>query len=420
VSALQSGPSKRSAPRQLGVNVSGAEPQMEQNESRCRVLIPFASPYLYGMERAVIETFSALLPQVMPEFQLSNMGLERGTPVIKEVDRRQFAHSFLPDHKDWPHFGKPRSVRAAMDLIVAIVRGNMSTLRRAFHCDVLYIPTSISMTAVLAATYCRLRRKKVVFHFHDLRPGRSFMRLWSVLASDFIHNAVFGHEYILQRYPFLCSKSHVVFPYVLECPTWAPLPAELESEFAGKRNIVFVGQVSAHKGVDLLLEAFHFVARSHPDAKLHIVGGCSQTFRPKLDELLAMSNGSIKVWGYRERAWEWIRRACVYVHPSPPSRFHECFPRGALEAMSQGVPTVCFRSGGLQEIVAHEKTGLICESETAACLATSILRLLDDPALRDACSREAQAQFDRKYSRDTIRNQWLGFFGLSSSAGVRL
>lgn len=415
MSVVHSGLPGTSLSREL-VYVSSADPQMEQNESPCRVLIPFASPYLYGMERAVIETFDALRPQVTPEFQLSNMGLKRRTPVVQEIERRRFAQSFLPDHKDWPHFGKPRSFRAAMDLISAIGRGNISTLRRAFHCDVLYIPTSISMTAVLAAAYCRLRKKKVVFHFHDMRPGRWFMRLWGVLASDFIHNADFGREYILERYPFLRSKSHMVFPYVLECATWAALPAELEGEFAGRRNIVFVGQVSAHKGVDLLLEAFHFVARSHPDAKLHIVGGCSETFRPKLDELLAMSNGSIKVWGYRERAWEWIRRACVYVHPTPPSRFHECFPRGALEAMSQGVPTVCFRSGGIQEIVVHGKTGLICDSETAACLATSILRLLDDRALRDACSREAQVQFDRKYARDTIRNQWLRFFGLCRSA----
>ena len=34
----------------------------------CRVLIPFPTPHLYGMERAVIEIFDALRPDVEPCF----------------------------------------------------------------------------------------------------------------------------------------------------------------------------------------------------------------------------------------------------------------------------------------------------------------------------------------------------------------
>jgi len=79
--------------------------------------------------------------------------------------------------------------------------------------------------------------------------------------------------------------------------------------------------------------------------------------------------------------------------------------------MSQEVPTVCFRSGGLQEMVVHEKTGLVCEEETPECLAANIRRFLDDPRFRSSCARGALSRFQELYSDDRIRARWIEFFG---------
>ena len=38
------------------------------NAGPCRVFVPFTTPFLYGMERAVIELFDALRPDVEPYF----------------------------------------------------------------------------------------------------------------------------------------------------------------------------------------------------------------------------------------------------------------------------------------------------------------------------------------------------------------
>jgi glycosyltransferase involved in cell wall biosynthesis len=381
-----------------------------------RVLIPFGTPFLYGMERTVIEVFDALRPQVDPEFLLSTMAARRRAPVVLEIERRQLRHSFLPDRRDWPRLAKPRSLRQAWNLLVALVLGNISTLKAAFRCDLLYICSSIGLSSLLAAMYCRLVGRRVIYHFHDLQPHRALIRLWGALASDFVHNTDFSRQYVVERHPFLRRESHAVLPPISECRPCAPLASELESQFAGKRNVVFVGQVSAHKGVDLLLEAYRLVAGACPDTRLHIVGGCTEAFQPEFDALLARSNGSVKVWGYRENSLEWIRRAYVYVHPSRPSCCQEAFGRGAVEAMAAGVPCVCFRSGSLQEIVMPLETGLICESETVACLADGIQRFLDDPGLRDACGQAARARFEERYSCAIVRRRWLEYFGALSSA----
>jgi glycosyltransferase involved in cell wall biosynthesis len=97
------------------------------------------------------------------------------------------------------------------------------------------------------------------------------------------------------------------------------------------------------------------------------------------------------------------------VHSSPPSRFHESFGRSVVEAMALGVPTVCFRSGALQEIVVHEETGLICD-ESAASLTAALNRFLMDVAFRNRCGGNARRRYNELFSPGVVRDRWLQFF----------
>src|SRR5258705_12415564 len=76
-----------------------------------RVLIPFNTVSLYGMERGVIETFDLLSPQVAPHFLMSYTTHRLNLPVLNEIKRRGFSYSFFSDKMDWPRIGRPRSVR---------------------------------------------------------------------------------------------------------------------------------------------------------------------------------------------------------------------------------------------------------------------------------------------------------------------
>ena len=113
----------------------------------------------------------------------------------------------------------------------------------------------------------------------------------------------------------------------------------------------------------------------------------------------------MKFWGFREDVTRLLRFAYVYVHSSPPSRFHESFGRSIVEAMAHGVPVVCFRSGALQEIVVHEKTGLLCE-EGALPLASALNRLVEEPSFRNACGKGARERFEAEYSAAIVQPKW--------------
>ena len=376
-----------------------------------RLLIVFNTVFLYGMERQVIESFDLLRPDVEPHFLLSYTTYRKQLPLLTEIERRNLEYSFFSDRTDWPKIGRPHSLRQAWLMAMAMIKGNRDVLRRSFDCDAIYLPaTGYGYFALLSALYCRLRGKRVIFEFHDLpRSSQLRLRLVSMLATDCVQQTRFAYDFSVRTNPYLARKKTFICPARTQTWRLCDSDPQVRRALEGKRNLLFVGQISRHKGIDLLLEAFSSLASDYCDLHMHVLGGGpeEQELRRKIE--WAYLDSRVHLWGYRHDVHDFLRMTYLYVHPSPPSRFHECFPRGALEAMSQEVPTVCFRSGGLQEMVVHEKTGLICEEETPECLAANIRRFLDDSLFRSSCARGALNRFQELYSDDRIRTRWIEF-----------
>jgi len=251
-----------------------------------------------------------------------------------------------------------------------------------------------------------MSRQKVIYFFHDMvsRPSRK-VKLAIALSSDLVHYAERSRQMVSLANPIVRGRRNHVIPPCVEIRSSGALDL---SRWQSKRIILFVGQVSAHKGLDLLAEAFLALAGRYPDISLHIVGASQSSLPSWFEKLLAHAPGvDIKHWGYIDNVHDLFRAAYVYVHPSPPSRFHESFGRGVVEAMALGIPTVCFKSGPLEEIVVHERTGLVCEEESAACLAQNISRFLDDARFRDRCAKAAMQRYDERYADGPIRAAWI-------------
>ena len=253
--------------------------------------------------------------------------------------------------------------------------------------------------------------KQVIYQFHDLNPPSWLVRIWSLLVSGFVHNTELGRDHVLRRYPFLKRKRHMVAPPVIQTSRLCGPDPLVRAELEGRRNLLFIGRVDETKGIDLLLEAFRLLVPEYPDVYLQLLGGCADEARFRRTVVAMGLPSRVKLWGYRGDVYDFLDMAYLYVHPTPPSRCAESFGRGAVEAMSQGVPVVCFRSGALKEIVLHEQTGLVCDEETAACLASKIRRFLDDPRFRSSCSDAALSRFQQFYSGEPIRRGWIEFLG---------
>jgi glycosyltransferase involved in cell wall biosynthesis len=380
-----------------------------------RILIVFnAGAKIYGMERAVIETFDLLRPEVEPHFLMSYTTKRLNLPILKEIQKRGFSHSFFSDWSDWPKIGKPKSLRDVWSMSVAMLRGNRDVWRAARGKDFIYIPgVSYLYLALFASLRHRLLGKRIIYHFHDLiTNGSTSKKAVYAIATDFIHNTNLGYSAVRNANNYLKKKKHYVIPVPMAVKSNGQIRQRPAAADNDSRCILFVGQVARHQGVDILLDAFDVLAESHDDLVLNIVGGCDDpNLRLRLENEEIGNGCKVKWWGYQDDVGQFLRSAHLYVHPSPPSRFHESFGVGLVEAMSLGIPSICFRSGAFQEIMIHEQTGLICEDEQPLAFAKSIDRLLRDTDLRNHCGQQAVKRYEEKYSTANIKTCWLEALG---------
>ena len=150
------------------------------------------------------------------------------------------------------------------------------------------------------------------------------------------------------------------------------------------------------KGLLPLLEALAKV-RTEREAELVIVG------RPRTDSLVPATierlglEGAVTLAGVvpAERLVELYAEAEVAVVPS----LYEGFSLPAIEAMACGVPLVCTTGGALPEVVGRDgETALLVPPGDPSALAASLVRALDDPALRARVGEAGRQRVLERYS----------------------
>lgn len=155
----------------------------------------------------------------------------------------------------------------------------------------------------------------------------------------------------------------------------------------GRRGALYVGRLSAEKGVLNLIEAFRAL-----DEPLRIVGD-----GPLAARLRAEAPANVAVLGPRDAdavADEMARAAFLVV----PSLCYEGFPVVIAEAYARGLPVLASDLGGLAEIVEDGVTGLRFPPGDAAALAACAARLSAAPEARARMGTAARARFEARYS----------------------
>jgi len=147
-----------------------------------------------------------------------------------------------------------------------------------------------------------------------------------------------------------------------------------------------VGEVSRSKGVDVVLNAFAQVKKTIPDAEL-VIGGKGRD-RAELEELSrSLGLTGVEFSGFVPEADlpELYASAAVMLFPS---RYG--FGLSSLEAMASGTPVVVARTLDAPEFISD--AGLMVTPGDAQELASSITRILTEPALREELSTKGIAR----------------------------
>lgn len=153
-------------------------------------------------------------------------------------------------------------------------------------------------------------------------------------------------------------------------------------------RFTFMGQLKAHKGVMTLLDAWDRLRG--PRARTLTLWGSAageEAFGERVRQAAAGLRGAEWRGAFPpEQVWQVLASTDVTVIPS---LWVENSPNVILESQAMQVPLVGSNIGGIAELIAHERDGLLFDTGDAADLARQLQRLLDEPGLRDRLSASA-------------------------------
>ena len=168
---------------------------------------------------------------------------------------------------------------------------------------------------------------------------------------------------------------------------------------AASPTVGTIGTACATKGTDVFLEAAALARERRPELRFEHTGqrGLDEDreFDRRLSELEASEElrGAVSMLGRRPAA-EGLRRWEMFVLSSR----QDAFPLASLEAMAAGVPVIASRVGGLPEQIEHLESGVLVEPENPPALAEWIVRLHEDPALREKLAIAARSRVQDRFT----------------------
>ena len=176
--------------------------------------------------------------------------------------------------------------------------------------------------------------------------------------------------------PERLDRFHVVHCGV-DAATVRPTVAE-----PGRSRILYVGRLTALKGMPVLLEAMVELLASAPDVELVVIGDGPDRadFEQEAQRLGVASSVSFRGVRSPEEVAEALASSDVFVLPS----FAEGVPVSLMEALAAGVPVVATPVGGVGELVLDGVNGRLVRPADPVRLAAALAELLGDAELRSS------------------------------------
>lgn len=167
--------------------------------------------------------------------------------------------------------------------------------------------------------------------------------------------------------------------------------------------------------VGCILRAFAIIQERYPEARLVVAGDGSQ--RASLERLAAslrLCNTEFVGRIQPNRMKDLYRAADIYLNSS----IIDNMPGSILESFASGLPVVTTNAGGIPYIVTNERTGLMVRCGDEQAIASSALRLLEEPGLAARLIQNALDECER-YEWKTIRKQWLELYDRLAAHDLR-
>ena len=196
-----------------------------------------------------------------------------------------------------------------------------------------------------------------------------------------------------------------------------PFSAAIDGRRARTRDrqeIIFVGRLVSRKGVRYLLDGFHRVHQALPHRLVIIGSGPRRAELEAQARQLGIAHRVFFTGTIPDEARNEHYRSCSFlVLPAVYDEKGDTEGLGVvlLEAMSCGKPVIASGIGGITDIVADRKNGLLVPPADAEALGRAIKTLAQHDGLRRQLGRAARKTVDEKFNWDKIVDDLLRLYG---------
>ncbi len=266
---------------------------------------------------------------------------------------------------------------------------------------------------------------KTILHSHALLPGGltgvlirktlGIAHVCTVHGSDIsIYPSINKVIYFLTKYVLEATNKIVVVSHKLKdralvlCPSIKDITVIYNGADCGRfrqlqkakeqlainesrKIVMFIGNLFPVKGVKFLISAFSELLKSRDkdDVVLFVIGdgGEKETLRQVARNLKIEHNVFFLGRKPHSEIPLWLNIADIFVLPS----LSEGFPTVLVEALMCGVPVIASDVGGISEIIADGKTGLLTDPGNEDQIREALTTLLDNEFVKEkimTCAKE--------------------------------
>ncbi|MGB9790948.1 MAG: glycosyltransferase family 4 protein [Thermacetogeniaceae bacterium] len=269
----------------------------------------------------------------------------------------------------------------------------------------------------------KLKGKRVIYDVHEDLPKQILSKEWipkplrrlvagaarvaEAVASRAFDGIVAATPAIARRFP--SNKTVVVqnFPILNELITPESIPYQQRPA-----KIVYVGGITAIRGIREMVQAMSLLPESLSDTRLVLAGEFSP---PTLESEVRCLPGwdHVEFLGWQDRAsvarllWE-ARIGLVILHPRP--NYLEAWPVKLFEYMSAGLPVIASDFPLWREIVDGIGCGLLVNPLDPKAIAEAIQYLLTHPDEAEEMGRRGRQAVQERYNWDIEKEKLLSLY----------
>jgi glycosyltransferase involved in cell wall biosynthesis len=173
-----------------------------------------------------------------------------------------------------------------------------------------------------------------------------------------------------------------------------------------EKRIGFVGQMISRKNIVDILDIFEKLSMKYTNLRLILLGdGEERASLEKHAQTLSSSN-KIEFLGFRQDRLELLKSFDIFVMTSTL----EGIPRCLMETMAMGIPVAAYDIPGIDQLIQHEKTGLMAPLGDKQTLSDYWEKILFNPNFSNSISENAREYVLTHFSAQRMAKEYAQLF----------